>query len=181
SRLGAGRPVRAGALCSGCGVVAGRDGRRPPRSLPPRGGDPMSRRARSLRLHAISSALLAAIVAAFAVSPARAQAPKQVVPFEGTQVFRQLLSHAKLKPLAGSADLDNTDPKDVIVIYLGAMASGRVDRFDHGLKEFVDKGGAVLVASEHWDFGALNRFGITLNPNRIVDNNDRYAENRECP
>jgi hypothetical protein len=144
------------------------------------GRAPSIRRARGACGKRWPALVVAAALPLLAVSPAAAQAPKQVVPFEGTQVFRQILSYADLKPLAGPAELAKIDPKETIVIILGVLGADPLDGVDR-LEPFVKKGGAVLVASEQGDPAALTDFGIALYHNRIRDKVFNYANNRECP
>jgi hypothetical protein len=82
----------------------------------------------------------------------------------GDHGFRfALKSFAKLEPLHKIDDLRGTDPADTVLIVFGSL--GCLDEIRgqvRGLKNFVDAGGALLIASDSPDQGRLSRFGVVL-------------------
>src|SRR5258707_231658 len=81
--------------------------------------------------------------------PAAAQAPKLRIDLLGTQAFRRILHGSKLKPIQEIEDLENNEPKTWIIIF------GKLDRLagidktlQGGLNGYLDRGGAILVASD---------------------------------
>jgi hypothetical protein len=81
-----------------------------------------------------------------------AQPPAQQILPLGTQGFRAILSQYGLTPLKDFQDFEAADPKHTVIIaFRGAEANTKADLLDSvpdGLKSFVDRGGAVLVATD---------------------------------
>jgi hypothetical protein len=83
--------------------------------------------------------------AAQKVDPARAKALR-----EGTHVFRRILFDNGLRPLGELKAMVEEDPSKTILIVQGNLyAVSHVPVSPRGLAEFVERGGAVLIAGDH--------------------------------
>jgi hypothetical protein len=91
----------------------------------------------------LSACLLLTLPAAGPAQDTPAQRRKAVL--EGTHVFRRILYDHHLEPLKDFASLDD-DPASTILIVLGNL--DQITRVPGGLKSFVERGGAVLLASD---------------------------------
>lgn len=88
----------------------------------------------------IASACLLALVAL--AGPALAQ-----VPSKGSEFFRFALARKQVKPITQHAWLNETQlHQDMMVVIIGDT-SNIATHFPGGLRDFVDRGGAVLIAS----------------------------------
>src|SRR5437763_13410952 len=65
--------------------------------------------------------------------------------FEGTHVFRRILHDQELKPLASFREL-NEAPEKTILVLLGNLDD--LLQIPGGLKDFVERGGAALLAGD---------------------------------
>src|SRR5438552_1071565 len=90
--------------------------------------------------------LVALSAALFLARPVAAQPGEKIVPLEGTQAFRQILSFAGLQPLGGFAALHEADPQQTVLIIFGSTVGPlRELRSVQGalpqtLKAFIDSG-----------------------------------------
>jgi hypothetical protein len=106
---------------------------------------------------------LAAIFLVFALlllpRPAFGQAEekkKTIVAFEGSEFFRKLLHQYKQQPVERIEDLRNLDPLETTIIVFGDLSD--IPKFRNlvgGLSGFVERGGALLIASDRPDQGML--------------------------
>src|SRR5437867_4437759 len=123
--------------------------------------------------------LLTALALACALSPTRAVAQEQplVVDPKGDHAFRHVLKKVnRLTPLKELGDLRDVRPEDTVVIVFGDLACLDQLAQDHGvgLRQFVDRGGAVLIASDRMggqsfreEFGVrITGLAVTLPPSR---------------
>jgi hypothetical protein len=125
---------------------------------------------------------VAALLAPAAPAPAQPARP----PFgEGTHAFRRILHDLELEPLAGVPQLD--DPAHTLLIVLGE--TDVLDRVPGGLTQFLDAGGAALIATDrHVPHERLmDGFGLTVSgiPVRLLRDNPEdsrcYRGLNECP
>jgi hypothetical protein len=106
---------------------------------------------------------------------------------EGTHVLRRILFDLKVEPLENFDQLDN--PAQTILIVLGDFSL--LGEVPGGLKEFVQRGGAVLLATDQavtdpQAAKALEEIaGVRVSGRRVVVLNDnprvRYKELQDCP
>jgi hypothetical protein len=122
--------------------------------------------------------------------PKKASPPPAPITPLGTEVFRAILAQLGMKPLRSLEDL-KTDPKHTVLIaFRGAEARGKpepLDNVPNGLRQFVEKGGAVLVATDERTEGQWARaFGVEVNGAKIRATDDTghekcYKRNPVCP
>ena len=101
------------------------------------------------------SSLLAALLLlslSLPAAPVQAQDGKDdPFPF-GSEAFRFILNRAGFKPLSNWTELGE-DPERSLLVLLGKPRDGDnrplLERIPGGLKSFLDKGGAVLLATDH--------------------------------
>jgi hypothetical protein len=105
------------------------------------------------RLLALLAVLLGAAAAPAAVLDPPGEPPPNAQAFAaGTHVFRRVLYNQGLKydrglkPVSGFAELHGLDARDCVVILLGDLT--RLNQLPGGLTGFLNKGGAVLLASD---------------------------------
>lgn len=92
------------------------------------------------------AAALAALLLACASANAQQQNPdRKKALLEGTHVFRRILHDHDCSPLQGFDELD-AKPEDTVLIVLGGL--DRLLDVPGGLRGFVEKGGAVLIAGD---------------------------------
>jgi hypothetical protein len=103
----------------------------------------MSAFARRALLWGLSACLLLSMPAAGAAQDTPAQRRKAVL--EGTHVFRRILYDHRLEPLNDFDSLAD-DPSRTLLVVLGNLDA--IANVPGGLKDFVDRGGAVLLASD---------------------------------
>src|SRR5262249_23475385 len=80
---------------------------------------------------------------------AAAQPRMPVLDLKGTQAFRNILHGSGLKPLEQIGDLENNEPKTWIIIFGQLDGLAEIDnKLPGGLNGYLDRGGAILVASD---------------------------------
>jgi hypothetical protein len=108
--------------------------------------------------------LIAAFILLALVVPCAAQGPKigrgnpkdarldEQAYGRGTDAFRRLLFELRFQPVPSFADFQNIPPEQSLFIMLGEpiCLSGRyfLNEFPKGLRNFVERGGAVLIATD---------------------------------
>jgi hypothetical protein len=109
----------------------------------------------------LSACLLAAL-------PAAAQEPVARVPFEGSHAFRHLLNLAKLQPLQRVTDLAGVSPRETVLIVFGDTRTlPEALQAQGGLKQFHDRGGAILIASDRPDQLRLEPLKVAVSGNAV--------------
>ncbi len=97
-------------------------------------------------------AVVLAVLALLAFTPAAPAQFGEVFSWSGSQGFSTLLGLADLAPLADIKELSEHSPRETLVIVLGkthvAKALKEIKAEVGGLKEFYDKGGALLIATD---------------------------------
>lgn len=116
--------------------------------------------------------------ASLGASPLQGQEPEKVVPLDGTQAFRQVLDHLEFQSLTTLEAFRESEPKEVLLIVFGS--SRALDQIGR-LREFVTRGGALLVASEEADAGRLREFRVSILGGRVSDQVRNFLGNVECP
>ena len=138
----------------------------------------MNRRARLATGAVLTACLLAA------APPAAAQQPRARVPFEGSHAFRHILKLHKFKPLASAAELAGVLPEEAVLIVFGdPLVLKEATPHFHGLGEFRRKGGAILIATDRFDWGRLNELGVTVRGWGVEANDPALAfqSQKACP
>jgi hypothetical protein len=112
---------------------------------------------------------------------ARAQTPG--VPFgQGTHAFRRILFDLKMEPLSRPGEL-GWNPRHTLLIVLGE--TDVLDRVPGGLPDFLEQGGAALIATDRAVPDRLRQLGIKVTGSqvRMRPNNffPRYRDLEECP
>src|ERR1022692_1017083 len=101
---------------------------------------------------------LSAIVVAWMLtaSVAHAQdADVPTIPYEGVHLFCHILHQNQMTPIGSFAEALK-DPKHTTIIIFGNPAFlNKIKSADHLLKTFLDKGGSLLIATDH-DFDSAN-------------------------
>ncbi|MCS6849679.1 MAG: hypothetical protein NZ700_00750 [Gemmataceae bacterium] len=114
-------------------------------------------------------------------SPVAAAAAASHAPFgHGTHAFRKLLNDLHLAALT-EADALAADPAATVLIVLGMVDV--LDRLPLKLDQFLEKGGAVLVASDRdWppSWTLPNVLGLVLD-SRFVESSRNYRNLPACP
>lgn len=101
------------------------------------------------------------------------------IPFEGTQAFVHLLGQARLEALPDLPALKEADPNRTLVILFG-----RPQGWDHvrhavgGWKSFLQRGGALLIASDHPDGGRLKEIGVIITGQQVRQVPDNAYQKR---
>jgi hypothetical protein len=145
----------------------------------------MNHRARGLSASAfLVAGLLAAGFVVTAPASALGQAPEAMIPFEGTQAFRRFVLHDlfKLKPVLTLQEIAQS-PKDTLVIVFGQVTRlQEISWIMGGLDAFQKRGGALLIASDRPDYGALGQLGAGLDGRLVHQKADSaYRDKVECP
>lgn len=134
--------------------------------------------------------LMAVISAVLGFAPSLpAQAPPALGDFAyQSHALRLLLFRMGLKPLASLTALEEESPADCIVLILGEPEGALPPE---GLEAFLERGGAVLVASDHQLSRApasralREATGVTIDGRTFVhpfrDDDQRYKENEYFP
>jgi hypothetical protein len=108
----------------------------------------------------------ASVLALLLLLPAAPTGQEQelITPFDGTQLFRNLLSVFKLHPITTIADFANKPANQTVLIVLGDLSclDPLAQARPGGLKKFVDDGGALLIASDRRDEGRLREFDLSI-------------------
>ena len=108
--------------------------------------------------------LVAALACAVLPAAARAQDPPLVVDAQGDDAFRYVLKYAGLTPLNRIGDLNDVPPEETVVIIFGNLGClQQLKQFPGGLRGFVNRGGALLIASDQPDNLELGAFGVVFN------------------
>jgi hypothetical protein len=128
---------------------------------------------------------LALVLACPRSGPARE--PQRTRFAEDTHVFRRILFDFKLTPLPAVPDID-ADPADTVLVVLGEPGMELERRRPGWLQEFVQKGGALLYATDHETAGVPGRellqltgFVVTGVPILLRDRNAGYRDLDYCP
>ena len=132
--------------------------------------------------------LLAAIVLAWAVlvSCARAQEDNApTVPYAGPELFCHVLHTNKMTPLASWREA-REDPKQTTIIIFGnpTFLYGFIEDSvspDTKLKYFLDRGGSLLMATDHEFQGLDLSIGFTGKPVYAPEKEFAYRGELECP
>jgi hypothetical protein len=97
------------------------------------------------------------------------------------QGFSLLLHHFKIKPVASIEALGQVDPRETILIVFGDPAP--LSRMPWSVGEFVEKGGAVLVASDRPTGQLLRDFEVEVAGDIVHQNlvKTAYKELKDCP
>jgi hypothetical protein len=106
----------------------------------------------------LAPGLVAVGIVLFASPLLPAQQRHGVVPPEGSQALRHLLHQFpfQCEPLQKAEDLRDVDPGEALVIVIGNPAGlDDVIQVTGGLGKFRERGGAILVATDHDDRGRL--------------------------
>jgi hypothetical protein len=119
----------------------------------------------------------------------QAQLPAAPISPLGTEGFRAILSQIGLTPLKNFQEFEAADPHHTVVIaFRGSDANGKphpdmLDDLPGGVKRFVDKGGAVLVATDQATNGArwAKSFDVEVDGSNIYAFGARYYHSANCP
>lgn len=107
------------------------------------------------------------------------------VPRHGVDVFANILHEQGLKPIQNIDDLNKANPNKTVVIVFGKFdALPAIEAAVGGLQNFLNNGGALLIASDYPDEGQLASigFGITGKPVFVRDKANGFLEHfRSCP
>ncbi len=115
-----------------------------------------------------------------------AQTPTLVVPFAGSQAFCHILQHFQLKPLPRLADLAEVKPEETLVVVFGDTEV--LERLT--LPDFLEAGGALLLASDRPDQGRLKPWQLSIDGTTVVVSNigpnwptldGAYKGQEKCP
>jgi hypothetical protein len=110
--------------------------------------------------------------------PVLAQEPAKgpVIPYDGVEVFTYLLKQQRFTPVKAVSDLAALPANQTLVIIFGA--AGVVERLP--LATFLNKGGAVLVASDH--AGTLQPWGVMIGNEKVAQIAElAYRNVPDCP
>lgn len=112
------------------------------------------------------------LVAALAISlTALAWPPRligQAPSYDGLDTFANLAFAAKLEPIERLADLALHDPNETLIILLGDnRVLADLEWELAGLTPFLQRGGALLVATDRPDEGRLKDFGLSVNSESV--------------
>ena len=132
--------------------------------------------------------------------PALAQRSPPKVDANGTEVFRALLTSYKLKPLSRIDELRLLKPSEVLIVSFRSSDTSdkKADWFEgfrgpsnEKVREYVEKGGAVLFASdrksgwtdsERWYYGWVDDFAFRIDGRKVVTKaGTDYYRQYECP
>jgi hypothetical protein len=112
--------------------------------------------------------------ALFLVPPCLAQRPpREQIPYERrTDAFRRLLFELRFQPLSIFPELQD-NPSESLFIMLGEPGCLTKPFFRGGLRSFVEKGGAVLIATDKWTTGEAGKnlselAGVTVTGETLV-------------
>src|SRR5262249_10362954 len=122
---------------------------------------------------------------ALLIGLSRAGSPqKATVPPLGSHAFRHICNLFRLQPLPSIKALLRADPNDVVLVVFGDTAAlDDVALATGGLPQFVNKGGALLVATDRPDGGRLNGFGVTISGVQVHQDPQKgaYHGKPACP
>lgn len=125
-----------------------------------------------------------AVLLLLATVSAAQEAPKRVVPFEGTQAFQHLLRLAHLKPLPAIAALEKGEPKEIVLVVFGNPAPlAEISVVVGGLDHFLRAGGNLLLAADRRCFGPLQEIGLLIDgrPVAPIWEGRTYRNIAPCP
>jgi hypothetical protein len=142
----------------------------------------MSRPARTRFRHVILPALACALVA---ILPARAQEPSNPW-LQKTHAFRRLLYERGFQPLESFEKLAESPAHSILIVFGDTRI---LDLKDDKVRDFVIKGGALFVATDHEvPKGSLpiinwnDRFGVAFKGQPVLGvAENSYQENVQCP
>jgi hypothetical protein len=138
------------------------------------------------------------VVLVFVLCPVMGSAQDQVLTHEqeafaqGTHVTRRLLHELHFSPLYGKEDLDQ-DPAHTLLVVLGKLDELKaIDRMGGGgyLDRFLERGGAVLIASDYPPDPPLNQIVYRLGGVKMLEAStrvntsnpeDAYKSFLDCP
>lgn len=96
------------------------------------------------------------------------------VPFEGTEVFAQVLHFNGLEPLRSESEWTEAPPSETLVIFFG-----HIPPWPERLQNFHDRGGAILIAS---DEPAVLPWNVNIAGSRVLqDPKNAYQNFAACP
>jgi hypothetical protein len=106
-----------------------------------------------------------------------------VIPSDGVEFFALLADRANLGAVRRMSDLGNLDPARTLIVVLGDNhVLNDLDREVGGLTNFLERGGALLVATDRPDEGRLRPFGLSVSGKAVnQDAKSAYLGNHECP
>lgn len=108
---------------------------------------------------------------------------KDKVKHFGTEAFANLLHNAGLKPIKDLNLLPEYQPEETVIVVFGdPRPLLRIQKILGNLEPFLRRGGALLVATERYDMGALRelKVAITGEPIRETPENS-YLGFTSCP
>jgi hypothetical protein len=119
-------------------------------------------------------------------APKQQQPPPEPIDALGTEVFRTMLAYYKLQAIEKLEELAKFDPKHTMVIaFRGAEATGNDPLDKIGLRQFVQSGGAVLVATDQdtSDTAWAKQFGVQVFGTKIFafPGTPCYRDRNYCP
>jgi hypothetical protein len=113
----------------------------------------------------LAMVLTLAALALFPWAVAAQEQQPQLAPF-GNTAFRFLLNRFQLQPLQNIDDLRNLDPAETVVVVFGDLRClDAIAKATGGLKKFVDRHGALLIASDRPDEMRLAEFTVHIGGN----------------
>ncbi len=128
---------------------------------------------------------------ALAASPAPAQEeqppPRKIrVPQHGVQGFTRLLHQSKLQPIASLDELGKLSKAElretVVIVFGDPTPLARMDEAGVGVAELIDKGGALLVATDSLTDRLLQDFEVQVVGDVVSQDPARaYLGVRDCP
>lgn len=144
-------------------------------------------------------AFVAIAAAAFAQDPQDGDGPAKKfqvrIPYDGPEIFARLLDHAGLKPIESIDHFIRhvaASPEKTVLIVFGDPAPlvelereifGRA--VGEGLGAFLDRGGALLIASDRrFEFGNLASLGwhnARISGNELLNFNQNFQGQAACP
>src|SRR5262245_50473972 len=135
----------------------------------------------------VRRAWMCACILAFAALvdplPLHAQlGPAFIIPSDGVEFFALLADRANLGAVRRMSDLAGLDPARTLIVVLGDnhVLSG-LDREVGGLTKFLERGGALLVATDRPDEGRLRPFGLSVSGATVEQAvKSAYLGNQEC-
>jgi hypothetical protein len=137
------------------------------------------------RLAVVRSVLVLGLLCVAALPLAgQEEKPALAVRVDGFQVFCNLLEHFQLEPLADAASLSDVGPEETWIIAVGELNLADLHaRFAGGLTGFLNRGGALLIASDTPDEGALRPWKLEIPGWKVLQNRESAYLGRfeECP
>ena len=109
------------------------------------------------------------------------------IPYDGPEIFARLLDYAGLKPIASFDQLGKVAPleKTVLVVFGDPKPLLELERRPDGVQRFLEKGGALLFASDRdFSFAALPSLAWTkvrVTDGDLVNFTLNYQNQSQCP